>query len=204
MSHFDERAKQWDSPDKVARAAVFGDAIKRRVHFKGKIRVLDFGCGTGLLCFQFRDQASAILGVDESEGMLEVFREKEVPGAEAIRFDFEAGELEGKGAFDLVVSSLAFHHLRDPALVLRRLVKLLAPGGRIAVIDLDEEDGSFHPDPAASGVYHSGFSAGAVSAWARDVGLRLESREIISELAKNGRTYPVFLAVLTAATDSFL
>lgn len=197
-NHFNEAARSWDSPEKAERSAVFARMIKERVKLPGRARVLDIGCGTGLLSFQFRGEAGAIVGVDTSAGMLEVFREKarEVPGAEALELDLEKQELEGQEPFDLIVSSLAFHHLRDPAAMLARLRKALAPEGRIAVIDLDLEDGTFHAEPAGMGVHHNGFSAEHAVAWAKAAGLRLVSREVVHELVKHGKRYPVFLAVL--------
>lgn len=196
MNHFNDRARDWDDAEKIERAEVFGRAIRERVRFDRPVRVLDLGCGTGLLAFQFRDVASAILGVDSSEGMLDVFREKarSVPGAEALFLDLEKGELRVP-PIDLVVSSLAFHHFPDPVAVLRKLRGALAPGGRIAVVDLDKEDGSFHKDPAKMGVHHSGFSESDARAWAEGAGLELVSRDLIFEIRKNGREYPVFLAV---------
>lgn len=197
-NHFNEAAKNWDSPEKSERSAVFARKIKERVKLPGQARVLDIGCGTGLLSFEFRGEAGAIVGIDTSKGMLEVFREKarQVPGALALELDLETQELEGQEPFDLIVSSLAFHHLRDPAAMLARVKNALAPEGRIAVIDLDREDGSFHADPAGQGVHHSGFSAEAVAAWAKAAGLRLVSRELVHELDKHGKRYPVFLALL--------
>lgn len=196
-NHFNEAAKTWDSAEKAARAALYARKIRERVALEPPLRVLDLGCGTGLLAFGFRDLARSILGVDTSPGMLEVFREKaaEVPGASALELDLEKGSLAGIEPFDLVVSSLAFHHFEDPAAMLAKLAGALTARGRIAVVDLDEEDGTFHPRPKEQGVRHFGFSAATAAAWAKGAGLRLLSREIVQELERNGRTYPVFLAV---------
>ncbi len=199
MSHFNQAARQWDNPEKIERAKVYARAIKKKVRFPKPIRLLDLGCGTGLLSFEFREEACAILGVDTSSEMLAVFSEKGVPGAQALELDLEAQDLEGHGQFDLVVSSLAFHHFANPLGVLRSLKKVLAPEGRIAVVDLDREDGSFHANPQAQGVKHFGFAAEDAEDWAREAGLKLESREIIQEMEKNGRSYPVFLAMLLRA-----
>ena len=74
---------------------------------------------------------------------------------------------------------------------------LLAPGGRIAIVDLDAEDGSFHTDPDAP--VHHGLERQALAATAAAAGFRDVVFETALEIAKNGRDYPLFLLVATRA-----
>ena len=46
--------------------------------------------------------------------------------------------------FDIVYSSMVFHHIVDIEKEFELLSKLLKKGGQVIIIDLDEEDGSFH------------------------------------------------------------
>ncbi len=198
MSHFDQSANQWDTPDKIAWTERYAQAIRSRVAPGRRIRLLDVGCGTGLLSFHFAPVADAILGIDTSPGMLEVFdaKAKATPQARSLLLDLEAHDLPAGATFDLVVSSMAFHHLVDPAAVLKKLGAALADGGRIAILDLDQEDGTFHPDPARMGVKHFGFSEAAARDWAARAGLELLTREIVHVIEKGeGRRYPIFMAV---------
>ena len=48
----------------------------------------------------------------------------------------------------------------------------LQPGGRIALVDMYAEDGSFHGDNAAKGVHHLGFAPDALQALAEQAGLK--------------------------------
>jgi SAM-dependent methyltransferase len=57
--------------------------------------------------------------------------------------------------FDLIVSSMALHHIKEPARLLKRFYDLLLPGGCLGIADLDREDGAFHKDN--TGVAHFGF-----------------------------------------------
>lgn len=105
-------------------------------------RVLDVGCGTGLLTGRVasRLHAGEVIGIDASVPMIEVARRKrssavcrfEVALAESLPFE--------DGAFDAVVSALFFHHV--PLDLKRRsaeeLVRVLRPGGRVVVADLVE------------------------------------------------------------------
>ena len=49
MSTFDERAKDWDTPERIARAAEAAGVIRANVDLAPTDRVVDIGAGTGLL-----------------------------------------------------------------------------------------------------------------------------------------------------------
>lgn len=97
--------------------------------FTGK-RVLDLGCGYGWHCIWAAEHGAAeVVGTDISHKMLEVAREK--TGSPAVRYECAAMEdLDyPEGAFDIVLSSLAFHYIADwPALV-KKIRRWLTPGG---------------------------------------------------------------------------
>ncbi len=93
--------------------------------------VLDLGCGTGEHCAEYaRRGAAKVVGIDISEKMLAVAREKNAdPRVEYRRLPMErVGELEGP--FDLVVSALALQYVEDFASVVAAVYNLLKPGGR--------------------------------------------------------------------------
>jgi 2-polyprenyl-3-methyl-5-hydroxy-6-metoxy-1,4-benzoquinol methylase len=49
VSTFDERAREWDTPERRMRAEAVADAIRANVALTPKMRVVDVGAGTGLL-----------------------------------------------------------------------------------------------------------------------------------------------------------
>lgn len=197
MSHFNEAANQWDTPEKIEWTGAYARAIRSRVKWSRRIRLIDFGCGTGLLSGHFLDVAEEILGIDTSPGMLEVFsaKFKGSPQVHQLKLDLETSDLQVSQAYQLVISSMAFHHLTDPAAILRKFRPVLTPDARIAIIDLDREDGSFHADPAGMGVRHFGFSEAQAREWAERAELGLLSRDIIFSIKKDTGTYPIFLAL---------
>ena len=93
-------------------------------------KVLDLGCGYGWHCIWAAEHGAAeVVGTDISHKMLEVAREK--TGSPAVRYECAAMEdLDyPEGAFDIVLSSLAFHYIADwPALV-KKIRRWLTPGG---------------------------------------------------------------------------
>ncbi len=110
--------------------------------FAGK-RVLDLGCGYGWHCiYAAKKGADFVLGTDISEKMLTVAQEKtaefleSVPAArrEAVKVEYQKSAMEdlecGAGSFDLVLSSLAFHYVKDFDLVVKKIHSWLAAGGQ--------------------------------------------------------------------------
>jgi ubiquinone/menaquinone biosynthesis C-methylase UbiE len=120
--------------------------------------VLDFGCGTGLLTLALQPHVRTIIAVDSSQGMIDVLDAKlKVQGIKNVRtrrVDLDQGD-KLEGAFDLAASSMTFHHIRDTGMLLDRLAGVLKPAGKIAIADLDLDEGKFHD--SNEGVFHFGF-----------------------------------------------
>ncbi len=200
MSTFDQKAQDWDTPERQERAAAIADIIRAHVPLSRTMRAIDIGAGTGLLGLELAADVGSMVLAEPSAGMLAVAREKlaaDGPGnVTAIPFDIQAAP-PGGASFDLAVSLLVLHHVEDTAVALRAISDLLAPGGRIALLDLEAEDGTFHDDP--EGIHHHGFDQAALRTTAESVGFRDVETRIVSEIDRDGRPYPLFL--LTAQRD---
>jgi ubiquinone/menaquinone biosynthesis C-methylase UbiE len=99
--------------------------------------VLDLGCGTGNLFLKFLKLGFNVWGVDISEDMVSVLREKipEQMQDRAKLFVRNVDEFiaEGGKSFDCIVSSSVLHHLPDYVDTLGQALKLLRPGGMIYI-----------------------------------------------------------------------
>jgi ubiquinone/menaquinone biosynthesis C-methylase UbiE len=132
--------------DFVAAVAVHDRAIKRRVLSWAAIAsgedVLDVGCGTGTLAIAAAQAAPgvSVTGLDADASILARARRKAAGSGVEIGFD------EGRStalpyadaSFDVVVSTLFFHHLADDAKrqTAAEIVRVLRPGGRLVVGDV--------------------------------------------------------------------
>ncbi len=132
--------------DLVAALTARDATIKRRVLDRAAVangeRVLDIGCGTGTLALAVARVApgATVTGLDADASILARARRKAAAAGAEIAFD------EGMsttlpyedGSFDLVLSTLFFHHLPDDAKrqTAAEVVRVLRPGGRLVVGDL--------------------------------------------------------------------
>jgi ubiquinone/menaquinone biosynthesis C-methylase UbiE len=190
MNHFNQIANTWDSSDKIEMSTLYAQKIKSVIVRKDSIKILEVGCGTGLLGSYFTDNNNQLIGVDTSSGMLDVFNKKfsKNDKIKSYLINLEKETLE-ESAFNLIISSMAFHHLKNPKAMITKLKNMLSSDGQIIIIDLDKEDGSFHPDPKNMGVEHFGFSKFETDLWGKN------QREIINVMKKDKKEYPIFMAV---------
>ena len=97
--------------------------------FRGK-KVLDLGCGYGWHCrYAAEHGALSVLGTDLSEKMLG--RARQINSCEGVEYRLTAMEdLEfDDSSFDVVLSSLAFHYVRDFQPLVGKISRFLKPGG---------------------------------------------------------------------------
>lgn len=190
---FRDKAEDWDTRPVPAQISegVF-QAIRETVPLRADQRVMDFGAGTGLVCGKLAPHVGPILAVDISEAMLEKLAAKpELAGQVSIRAQ-NLLEKPLDEQVDLVVSAMAMHHVEDTDALLRTLHAHLAPGGQLAIADLDAEDGTFHP-PGIEGVFHLGFDREALAAKLEAAGFHGVVFRTAVEVQKEERRYPVFL-----------
>jgi demethylmenaquinone methyltransferase/2-methoxy-6-polyprenyl-1,4-benzoquinol methylase len=97
--------------------------------------VLDLACGTGDLAEAAAARGARVIGVDFSRGMLRGARHRGVAAALA-QGDAAALPLPA-GAADVAVCGFALRNFTALASVFAELVRVLAPGGRLALLDVD-------------------------------------------------------------------
>jgi putative AdoMet-dependent methyltransferase len=196
---FKEKSADWDAREMVQQlSAAVGAAVLEHVPLSESMSVMDFGAGTGLISAHIAPRVREIVALDTSQSMLDKLTEK--PAL--------AGKVRGKchdildaplsQKFDVIVSAMALHHVEDTERLITVFAEHLTEGGRIALADLDAEDGSFHPE-GVEGVYHAGFEREPLRSLLEKhgfTGIRFVTAHTVH---KGDHAYPVFLVLAVRA-----
>ncbi|CEM02109.1 unnamed protein product [Vitrella brassicaformis CCMP3155] len=130
-----ERSNEWSSSQYQTHAGFvprLGAPLLKDLSPQKGERILDLGCGDGVLTLQLQSSGASVTAVDASEPMIHAARDNGITDAHVIdghRLDEKMPEWEG--AFDAVFSNAALHWMKsDPAKVVRNVRGLLKKGGR--------------------------------------------------------------------------
>lgn len=144
---FDGYAKTWDTDKRIKRAKVVAKEISNSINIDKKYSAMEFGCGTGLVSFNLYDKFKNITLIDSSKGMIDILNSKieeyQVENMVPYHLDISNEEpLDMK--FDVIYNSMVLHHIHDVKAIAKNFYELLNEDGYLCIVDLDEEDGSFH------------------------------------------------------------
>jgi len=194
---FEEKAKNWDVSDRSRLlSSGIGACIIKNVALDEGMHVLDFGAGTGLIASQVAPYVKKITAVDVSESMLEKLTSKLelIDKVEALCQDITVKPIGIK--YDLIMSAMAMHHVQDTDNMIKQLAAHAKLGGKIALADLDSEDGTFH-SRGTEGVYHNGFDRNEFECILKRHGFRDIRFETALTFESENGSYPIFLALAT-------
>ncbi|MDO4442450.1 MAG: class I SAM-dependent methyltransferase [Slackia sp.] len=130
--YFDGLSRTWE--ENIEPCGAKHDATAFLAGIKPGARVLDVGCGTGIMAQAYLDAGAAeIVALDVAPGMIEIARRK---FAHEPRVRFECAsvyEFEDEQPFDAFVVYNAYPHLMDKEGLARKAAALLAENGRFLV-----------------------------------------------------------------------
>ena len=144
ITNFERLAEQWWDPEGPLRTLHVINPIRLRyidaaVHLPGK-RVLDLGCGGGLLSEAMATRGATVTGVDASNAAIRTARSHgALSGA---RVDYVHGTAEsmaasGAGAYQVITCMELLEHVPDPDSTLQTCARLLQPGGDLILSTLN-------------------------------------------------------------------
>ncbi|MDR7036478.1 MULTISPECIES: ArsR/SmtB family transcription factor [Methylobacterium] len=181
QTFFARLAPKWDQlrslhvPEATVEAAVLDVLGPRPIQ-----SLIDLGTGTGRMLGLLAPRAGRATGLDSSHAMLSVARAN-LERMGLSRVDLRQGDIHappfGRASFDLVVVHQVLHYLDDPARALREAGRLVAPGGRLLVVDFAPHDLEYLRESQAH--RRLGFAAEQVSGWLAEAGLgAVETRDL--------------------------
>jgi 2-polyprenyl-6-hydroxyphenyl methylase/3-demethylubiquinone-9 3-methyltransferase len=141
---FDKLARTWWDPDGESRPLhdlnpVRLNYVAQRVPLRGA-RVLDVGCGGGILSEALAAAGAQVTGIDLAPRVLEVARLHLHESGRAVEYrqiSVETLADEAAGAFDAIACMEMLEHVPDPGSVIGACAALLKPGGRLFLSTLN-------------------------------------------------------------------
>lgn len=200
---YNEAGQRWDADNyRVYRTQKVARAMTTALQAKGNERALEIGAGTGVATMVVAPTLGHVTALDPMPGMLGILREKLArrPRTPVDIVQGRAPEQIPDEQYDLVYSVLLMHHIADVPALLKAVAAHVKSSGRIAIADLDTEDGTFHDGPTMDAVLHHGFDRAQFGAWVEASGF---NTPVFSDAFTVHRQddagvetrYPIFLAL---------
>ena len=137
-NYFEKVAGQWDD----LRSGYFTEAVReaaiQKAYLHPEMSVADVGAGTGFMSAGLAALVSHVYVMDGAESMLEVAR-KNLAQFENLTFQLADGLAlpQEDASLDAVFANMYLHHCPKPLAAIREMVRMLRPGGRLVITDMD-------------------------------------------------------------------
>lgn len=150
IARFERMAARWWDPQGEARPlheinpARLG-YVRERCELAGR-RVLDVGCGGGLLAEALAGEGAEVVGIDLAPELLEVARLHLLESGRKVDYRLLAVEdlaAQEPGRFDVVTCMEMLEHVPDPGSVIEAIGRLLRPGGHAFLSTLNRTPAAF-------------------------------------------------------------
>ena len=196
MNRFDEAAKTWDNKQtSIDSSNACVENLKKHIVVKEDANILDYGCGTGFISFALSTDKNSVLGMDYSDGMVNRFNEKakelNFDNIKAVKHNMNEDEIS-KNSYDLFISSMTMHHIKDTNMFAQKAYDSLVNGGYVCINDLEKEDGTFHEKHKNDGVEHFGYEIDDVKKIFENIGFKIISCDTVYVHERNEKEYPLF------------
>lgn len=139
--YFDAVAGQWDGMQQ----SFFSQDVRNFAYGLAEIKegkiAADLGAGTGFMTHGLLQAGLKVLAVDQSLEMLALLKSKYAAceGLRCLEGDSDALPIEDCSV-DYAFANMFLHHVADPLVAIKEMHRILKPGGRVVITDLDKHE----------------------------------------------------------------
>lgn len=170
-NYFKEVANKWDTMRKDFFPVTVREKALNIAEVTGGKTAADIGCGTGFLSEALIERGLKVIAIDRSEEMLIQMKEKYNGSGD---IDYRQGDAESlpveDNSVDYAMANMYLHHVDSPHIAIKEMVRILKPGGKLVITDLDLHNFDFlrveHHDR------WMGFDRADVESWFTQAGLK--------------------------------
>jgi len=195
-AYFARNAAAWDQIRSLYVSEADVEAAIVTAAGKGPFtRLVDLGTGSGRMLTLLGPRSEAAIGLDLSQQMLNIARSR-VADAGLPRCELRHGDITGTrlpgGSADLVVVHQVLHYLGDPAAAVAEAARLVAPGGRLLIVDFAPHKLEFLREQHQH--RRLGFPESVMERWLRDGGLSRVRAAALPPTKADGLTVKIWTA----------
>jgi ubiquinone/menaquinone biosynthesis C-methylase UbiE len=169
-TYFAQVAGQWDEIRTGYFTEHMRDAAIDKANLASGAVVADIGTGTGFVAAGLAPRVSKVYGFDASAAMLAVARRNlaAFPNVELHKAPGDHLPLAGS-VLDGVFANMYLHHAPEPPAAIKEMVRVLKPGGKLCITDLDTHDHTWQREQMAD--LWLGFERTDIRRWLEEAGL---------------------------------
>jgi len=169
-TYFERVAGNWDAIRAGYFSAAVRDAAIAHAYLRPEMTVADIGCGTGFLAEGLAPQVAQVHALDGAPAMLEA-AQRNLGRFANVAYHVTDGDMLPlpDASVDAALANMYLHHCPDPAAALQEMARILRPGGRLVITDMDRHTNEWMR--AAMADEWLGFDRAEVKGWLREAGL---------------------------------
>jgi ArsR family transcriptional regulator len=203
LAYFERIAPSWDEVRSLYAPELTVEAAVEKAAGPGPFeRVVDLGTGSGRMLTLFGQKAKIAIGLDLSQQMLNIARTN-VSRAGLDKVELRHGDIFSTrlptGTADLVLVHQVLHYLSDPKAAVAEAARLVAPGGRLLIVDFAPHDLEFLR--AEHRHRRLGFSDEEMGRWLEDADLRAKAPTALNP-AEQGLTVKIWTGERPSKPDA--
>ncbi|GFP74325.1 class I SAM-dependent methyltransferase [Clostridium fungisolvens] len=142
--YFKEVAKEWDT----MRQDFFSESVRDKAYEVADVKegklAADIGAGTGFITEGLLQKGLNVIAVDQSYEMIEEMKQKFNLSNQV---EYRQGDAEKLPIDDVTVdyamANMYLHHVEDPLIAIKEMVRILKPSGKLVITDLDQHNHEF-------------------------------------------------------------